>query len=133
MKARIITSVAAAGVLALVVSCTQDQSSSISAPTGASLARVPAPTCSFSTASNDAKAYFSRQKDSVFTLLSIQSAAYKSGPAAARSAGLDVLRRLGVARDSGLIKSTATDSIGSKFANDVLLCTDLPFGIDFRA
>jgi hypothetical protein len=133
MKARIITSVAAAGVLALVVSCTQDQSSSISAPTGASLARVPAPTCSFSTASNDAKAYFSRQKDSVFTLLSIQSTAYKSGPAAARSAGLDVLRRLGVARDSGLIKSTATDSIGSKFANDVLLCTDLPYGIDFRA
>jgi hypothetical protein len=133
MKARIITSVAAAGVLALVVSCSQDQSRGISAPTEASYAKgPPAPSCSFSTASNTAKAYFSSNKDPVFALLSLQSTAYKGGASAATSAGLDVLQRLGVARDSGLIKATATDSIGSKFANEVLLCTDLATGIDFR-
>jgi hypothetical protein len=132
MKARIITSVAAAGVLALVVSCTQDQTQSISSPTDASYGKSTAPTCSFSTASNTAKAYFSSNKDPVFALLSLQSTAYKGGASAATSAGLDVLQRLGVARDSGLIKATATDSIGSKFANEVLLCTDLATGIDFR-
>lgn len=133
MKARIITSVAAAGVLALVVSCSQDQSRGALAPTEASYAKgPPAPSCSFSTASNTAKAYFASNKDPVFALLSLQSTAYKGGAPAATSAGLDVLARLGVARDSGLIKATATDSIGSKFANEVLLCTDLPTGIDFR-
>lgn len=133
MKARIISSLAAAGVLALVVSCSQDQSRGALAPTEASYAKgPPAPVCSFSTASNDGKAYFSNQKDPVFALLTLQATAYKSGAAAATSAGLDVLARLGVARDSGLIKSTATDSIGSKFVNDVLLCTDLPTGGDFR-
>ena len=133
MKARIISSVAAAGVLALVVSCSQDQSRGALAPTEASYVKgPPAPTCSFSTASNDAKAYLSNQKDPIFALLSLQSTAYKGGAAAATSAGLDVLARLGVARDSGLIKATATDSIGSKFVNDVLLCTSLPTGGDFK-
>jgi hypothetical protein len=131
MKSRIITSVAAAGVLALVVSCSQDQTRSISAPTDASYAR--AASCSFSTASSDAKAYFSRSKDAVFALLDAQQSAYRGGPAAATSAGLDVLRRLGEATDSGLVKSTADSVLGSKFANDVLLCTDLTSGINFSS
>ena len=131
MKSRIITSVAAAGVLALVVSCSQDQTRSISAPTDASYAR--AASCSFSTATSDAKAYFSRSKDEVFALLDAQQSAYRGGPAAATSAGLDVLRRLGEATDSGLVKSTADSVLGSKFANDVLLCTDLTSGINFAS
>ena len=131
MKARIITSAAAAGVLALVVSCSQDQSRGISAPTEASYGKSTAPTCSFSTANTDAKAYFSSNKDPVFALLSAQATAYKAGAANATSAGLNVLGRLGVARDSGLVKATATDSLGSKFVNDVLLCTDLTAGADF--
>ena len=132
MKARIITSAAAAGVLALVVSCSQDQTRGISAPTEASYARTPPPpTCSFSTANQDARAYFSDTRDPVFALLDAQQTAYKGGASAATSAGLDVLSRLGIARDSGLVKATATDSIGSKFVNDVLLCTSLTSGGDF--
>jgi hypothetical protein len=125
MKARIISSVAAAGVLALVVSCSQDDSRGISAPTEASLAKTPAPpSCSFSTAGNDAKAYFASNKDSVYTLLNAMQSAYKgTAPAvAATPAGFAVLTRLAAATDAGLIKSTATPAIGSKFANDVLLC-----------
>ena len=38
------------------------------------------------------------------------------------SAGFDVLARLAVATDAGLVKATATTALGSKFANDVLLC-----------
>jgi hypothetical protein len=132
MKARIITSAAAAGVLALVVSCSQDQSRGISAPTEASFLKPPpAPTCSFSTANQDARAYFSNTKDPVFLLLDAQQTAYKGGASAATSAGLDVLGRLGIARDSGLVSATSTDSLGSKFVNDVLRCTDLTSGGDY--
>ena len=131
MKARIITSAAAAGVLALVIGCSQDQSRGISVPTEASFSKPPsAPTCSFSTANNDAKAYFSSNKDPVFTLLSAQATAYKGGAAAATSAGLDVLGRLGLATDLGLVKSTATTALGDKFVKDVLLCTDIVVAAD---
>ena len=129
MKARIISSVAAAGVLALVVSCSQDDSRGISAPTEASLARTPAPpSCSFSTAGNDARAYFASNKDEVFTLLNTMQSAYKgTSPAvAATPAGFNVLARLAAATDAGQVKSTATAAIGSKFANDVLLCMSVP-------
>jgi hypothetical protein len=132
MKARIATSLAAAGVLALVVSCSQDQSRGISIPTEASYGKTPPPpTCSFSTANQDARAYFSNTKDPVFALLDIQATAYKGGASAATSAGLDVLGRLGVATDSGLVSATATTALGSKFSNDVLLCTSLTSGGDF--
>lgn len=135
MKARIISSFAAAGVLAIVVSCSQDQSRGVPVPTEASYGKATAPTCSFSTANNDAKAYFSSNKDPVFALLSAQATAYKVSAANATSAGLDVLGRLGVATDSGLVKSTATTTLGDKFVKDVLLCTDitLPTGADFSA
>jgi hypothetical protein len=133
MNARIISSVAAGGVLALVVSCSQDQSRGVPVPTEASYGKSTTPTCSFSTANNDAKAYFSNSKDEVFTLLSAQQAAYKLGAANATSAGLAVLGRLGVATDLGLVKATADSVLGSKFANDVLLCTDLSTGIDYSA
>src|SRR5690348_12204839 len=104
MKARFISSVAAAGVLALVVSCSQDETRSISAPTEASYGKGSAPTCSFSTANQDARAYFSDTRDPVFALIDAQQSAYRGGAAAATSAGLDVLGRLGVARDLGLVK-----------------------------
>ena len=123
MKSRIITSVAAAGVLALVVSCSQDQTRSISAPTDASYARVPAPpSCSFTTANQDAKAYFSAVKDPVYGLLDAMSTAYKTSAAAATGPGFSVLAQLAAATNAGQVKATATPALGSKFANDVLLC-----------
>lgn len=130
MKARIISSVAAAGVLALVVSCSQDQTRSISAPTDASFAK--APTCSFSTATNDAKAYFLSSNDDVFALLDAMQTAYRASPtsAATKLAGMNVLARLGTAAQNGtnLVKGTAAQ--GNTFANDVLLCSGVS-SIDF--
>src|SRR4051812_5418826 len=125
MSRRIIAGLAAAGV-AILASCSQDRSPNVSLPTEASLARTPAaPTCSFSTASNDAKAYFTnttgQTKDPVFALLDAMAAA----PAGATriSAGFDVLRRLGDAANTTAVKGTSAQ--GSAFANDVLLCMSL--------
>ena len=133
MKARIITSVAAAGVLALVVSCSQDQSTVTSvAPTGASYAR--AATCSFSTANNDAKAYFVDVKDPVFAAIDAFSTAYKADPTsgATKLAGMNVLARLGTAAQNGVILVKGTAAQGNTFANDVLLCMGVA-SIDFTA
>jgi hypothetical protein len=130
MKARIISSVAAAGVLALVVSCSQDQTRGISVPTEASYAKPPAaPTCSFSTANNDAKAYFVDQKDAAFALIDTMQTAvrtYGITSAETKLAGMKVLARLGTAAQNGVnqVKGTptTTGALGNKFANDVLLC-----------
>jgi hypothetical protein len=125
MKTRIITSVVLTGAV-ILASCSQDRSPAISLPTEASL--VKAPTCSFSTASNDAKAYFASSKDPVFGLLDLMATAYKNGnTAGTTSAGFDVLVRLGAAADIGSptdVKGTPTQ--GSTFAGDVLLCMGLP-------
>jgi hypothetical protein len=133
MKARIITSAAAAGVLALVVSCSQDQTRGISSPTEASYGKPPAaPTCSFSTANYDARAYFLNQKDDVFALLDAMQTAYRLSPTSAdtKLAGMNVLARLGTAAQNGANQVLGTAAQGNKFANDVLLCMNTA-AIDF--
>jgi hypothetical protein len=131
MKARIISSVAAAGVLALVVSCSQDQSRGIPVPTEASYAR--AASCSFSTTTNDGKLYFSNSKDTVFVLIdAMQTAARLYGTSAAETklAGMNVLARLGTAARNGVNQVQGTAAQGNTFANDVLLCMNTA-AIDF--
>ena len=132
MKARLISSLAAAGVLALVVSCSQDENRSISAPTEALRGKTPTPTCSFSTTNNDGKLYFLDQKDSVFAFIDAMQAAYRTSPtsAATISAGMTVLRRLGTAAQQGVNKVKGTAAQGNTFANDVLLCMGVA-SIDF--
>jgi hypothetical protein len=133
MKARIISSLAAAGVLALVVSCSQDENRGISAPTEALRAKTPAPTCSFSTTNNDGKLYFANQKDPVFALLDTMQTSVRvngTSSAATQLAGMKVLGRLGTAAQNGvnMVKGSATQ--GNTFANDVLVCMGLA-AIDF--
>ena len=127
MKSRVITSFAAAGVLALVVSCSQEQTTMAPLPTEASLAKggPAAQTCSFSTANNDARDYFLDQKDAVFVLLDEMQAAYRTGGASAAAtklAGMKVLARLGTAAQNGKNQVKGTPAQGSLFANDVLRC-----------
>ena len=127
MKARIISSVAAAGALALVISCSEDQTRVISAPTAAAYGKGNAPTCSFSTANNDAKAYFLATKDPVYALLDAMQEAYRIGGASsAVGAGMDVLARLGTAAQNGTNQVKGTAAQGNTFANDVLLCMGVP-------
>jgi hypothetical protein len=119
MKNRILAGLTVAGV-AILASCGQDLTTSTAVPTAASLARVVTPTCSFSTANNDARTYFASNKDTVFTLLSAMSTAYKGGAAAATPAGWAVLSRLADA--VGTTAAKGTPAQGNTFANDVLLC-----------
>ena len=124
MNTRVIAGLALMGA-AVLASCSQDRSPAISLPTDPTFAKPPAPppTCSFSTANNDARAYFTSNKDDVFALLDAMSTAYKNGGAAgATTAGFAVLARLGTATDlgDGVVKGTAGQ--GNTFANDVLLC-----------
>lgn len=131
MNTRVLTGLALTGVIVLA-SCSQDQSPTTVAPTGASFARANAPTCSFSTANNDARAYFALNKDPVFALLDAMSAAYKTGGATgATSAGFDVLARLAFAADAGSTFVKGTPAQASTFANDVLLCMGNSSPIDF--
>ena len=59
----------------------------------------------------------------MFALLDAMQTAHRSRRrAGATSAGFDVLARLGAADGPGQVKATATPALGSKFANDVLLC-----------
>jgi hypothetical protein len=125
MSRRIIAGLAFAGV-AILASCSQDRSPNALLPTEASLARTPAPpSCSFTTATQDLKNYFTNTsgptKDQAFTLLDAMQKAYIAGGAAgATSAGFDVLARVGAAVGTTAVKGTALQ--GSLFANDVLLC-----------
>jgi hypothetical protein len=124
MKIALVAGLAVSGAL-FVVSCSQDQTQSAQPPTGPAYARSTTPTCSFSTASNDAKAYFVSNKDGVFALLSTMQSAYKSyGPADAAtiSAGYDVLNRVAVATSNGSSDVKGTADQGSTFVNDVFLC-----------
>ncbi|MBW8769669.1 MAG: hypothetical protein JF589_07945 [Gemmatimonadetes bacterium] len=117
MKNRILAGLTVAGV-AILASCGQDLTQSTAVPAAPSLTRVVTPTCSYSTATNDARTYFSSNKDAVFTLLSTMS---KLGTgAAANGAGWSVLGRLADAAGTAAVKGTAAQ--GSTFANDVLLC-----------
>src|SRR5688572_29844962 len=117
MKTRLITGLATTAAV-ILAACSQDRSPAVSLPTEASLAKGPAaPTCSFSTATQDAKAYFSHAKGPVLALLDVMQVAHRNGGAAgATSAGFDVLARLGAATDAALVKATPTPALGSKFA-----------------
>ena len=123
MSRRMIAGVAAAGI-AILASCSQDKSPSAFLPTEASLAKTPAPpSCSFTTATADAKLYFTnttgQTKDSAFIFLAAMQSA-GAGTAGATSAGFDVLRRVSAAVSTPAVKGTAAQ--GSVFVNDVLLC-----------
>lgn len=117
MKNRVLAGLTVAGV-AILASCGQDLSQPTAVPSAASYAKVVTPTCSYSTAANDARTYFSSNKDTVFTLLSAMS---KLGSGiAANSAGWSVLGRLAAAVGTTAVKGTPAQ--GNIFANDVLLC-----------
>jgi hypothetical protein len=130
MNTRVIAGLALTGA-AVLASCSQDRSPAVSLPTEATFAKGSAPTCSFSTATNDAKAYFSLQKDPVYALLDAMQTAYRiGGPAGATSAGFAVLARYAEATNLGLVKPLATEA-GNKGVNDVLLCMGYTQTIDF--
>jgi hypothetical protein len=120
MKARVITSVAAAGALVLVA-CNQDLAKSPLTPTQASFSVSPS-ACSFPTIRGNAAAYFANTGDPVYALIDAMDHAGPSGPAARTSAGFDVLARLGAAADAGSAAVTGTPAQGSAFANSVLAC-----------
>jgi hypothetical protein len=120
MNGRILPAIALTGALVLAA-CSQDQGTTASVPTEASLAKVTVPTCSFSTANNDARTYFTSNKDAVFARIDAMQTAYKANDAAgATSAGFDVLARVESALSEGAVKGSAAQ--GSKFVNDVFLC-----------
>src|SRR5262245_45630173 len=98
MKARAITSVAAACALAMVA-CTQDLAKSPLTPTQASFSLTPS-ACSFPTIRANAAAYFANAADPVYALINAMDHAGALGPAARTSAGFDVLARLGAAADA---------------------------------
>ena len=123
MKTRLITGLAVTGAV-ILAACSQDRSPAVSLPTEASLAKAPAaPTCSFSTSNQDAKAYFSLRDDPVFALLDVMQIRLQ-GRRSRRRRTPDSTCWRGSARrrTAGLVKATATPALGSKFANDVLLC-----------
>ncbi|HEX7978970.1 MAG TPA: hypothetical protein VF461_10235 [Gemmatimonadaceae bacterium] len=120
MKARVITSVAAAGALAMVA-CTQDLAKSPLVPTQASFSVTPL-ACSFPTIRANAAAYFANAGDPVFALIDAMDHAGAIGQAARTSAGFDVLARLGAAADIGAAAVKGTPAQGSAFANSVLAC-----------
>src|SRR4051812_14635952 len=89
------------------VACGTDRQESPLAPTSASLS--VAPSCSnFSFIVNDAKAYFSSNKDPVFDAIAAQATAYPgTDVAATKNAALTVLSRVAVAaKTPSLRKST---------------------------
>jgi len=57
MKNRILAGLTVAGV-AILVACGQDLSQPTAVPSAASYAKVVTPTCTYSTAANDARTYF---------------------------------------------------------------------------
>ena len=131
MKTAVLVGFGLTAAIALA-SCSQDQSTPASAPTEATFAKNTTPTCSFSTASNHAKDYFSSNRDPVYGLLSIMS---KSPDATSMTnAGWDVLARVETAIAHDSVKAGAA-SAGSIFVNDVFLCmtgiTGYSYSIDF--
>ena len=122
MKNRVLAGLTLAGV-AILASCGQDLTQSTAVPAAPSFAKVTTPVCSYSTAANDARSYFSSNKDVVFDLLSTMS---KSTGTATTTAGWAVLTRLAAAADAGSAAVKGTPAQGSTFANDVLLCMSVP-------
>ena len=135
MNTRITLGLALSGAV-ILAACGQDRNSPLSLPTEASLAKATAPTCSFSTASQDARAYFTDTRtDPVFALLDAMQSAYRTGgPSGATNEGFAVLARLGAAVEEGATAVKGTPAQGSTFANDVLRCmsvTGYTSAVDF--
>ena len=120
MKNRVLAGLTLAGV-AILASCGQDLTQSTAVPAAPSFARVTTPTCSYSTAANDARSYFASNKDTVFTLLSAMS---KTTGTATTTAGWAVLGRLADAVGTAAVSGTPAQR--NTFANDVLLCMAVP-------
>jgi len=124
-----IAGIAAAGV-AILASCSQDRSPSVSLPTEASLVKAPppGPVCSFTAANTYAKAYFVRvtgsTKDPVFAALdAMQKVATAGGNALETSAGFTVLTRVAAAAGTADVKATTIAiAQGSAFVNMVAFC-----------
>jgi hypothetical protein len=114
MSTRVITGIALTGMLVLA-SCMQDATKAPFSPTEPSSLKTPS-ACSYSTINTDARGYFNSNKDPVFGLIDAMSRSTD-----ATTAGYQVLGRIGLARDSALVK---VDSIqrASKLVNDVLGC-----------
>ena len=120
MKARVLTSVAAVGALA-VVACNQDLSKSPITPTQASFS-VSASACSFPTMRTNAAAYLADPR-AMNELITAMSKAV--GQANINAAGFDILTALAVAADAGVPTVKGTPADGSTLANAVLGCMDV--------
>ena len=120
MKARVLTSVAAVGALA-VVACNQDLSKSPITPTQASFS-VSASACSFPTMRTNAAAYLADPR-AMNELITAMSKAV--GQANINAAGFDILTALAVAADAGAPTVKGTPADGSTLANSVLGCMDV--------
>jgi hypothetical protein len=131
MKNRILAGLTVAGV-AILASCGQDITPTTSVPAAPSFAR--APSCSFPSASNDAKAYFVDQKDAFFTALDAMQTAYRNDPATAVAPGFVALARIGVAANNGASLVKGTPAQGNTLVNDLLLCMPgSPTNINFTS
>jgi hypothetical protein len=136
MNNRILAGLTLTGVV-ILASCGQDITPTTSVPAAPSFAR--APSCSFSTINNDAKAYFRSSKDDAFGLIDAMNTAYKAGGAAdAVTPGFAVLARIGVAANNGAsqVKGTPATSagVGNTLVNDLLLCMkDYPTNLNFTS
>lgn len=132
MSNRILAGLTLTGVV-ILASCGQDITPTTSVPAAPSFAR--APSCSFSTTNNDAKAYFASVKDPAFALIDAMNTAYKAGGAAAAVApGFDVLARIGVAANNGASQVKGSPAQGNTLVNDLLICMDgYPTNINFTS
>ena len=117
MKARVLTSVAAVGALA-VVACSQDLAKSPLAPTQAQFS-VSASACSYPAMRTAAAAYLT-DAGLVNELITAMSKA--AGQANINAAGFNILTALAAAADAGAPTVKGTPADGSTFANAVLGC-----------
>src|SRR5690349_20311374 len=117
MKARVLTSVAAIGALA-VVACNQDLAKSPLAPTQAQFSVSPS-ACSYPAMRTAAAAYLADPR-AMNELITAMSRAV--GQANVNAAGFNILTALAAAADAGAPTVKGTPADGSTFANAVLGC-----------
>lgn len=125
--------VVALGVLFVVAACTSDNTTSPPRATTAlasSRSVNIAFTCSsntFSTMSNDAKAYFANH-DPVFDSISNMKKLWIASPATAVPTGFNILARTATVRDGG--KEIGSAALGGKFVLDVVGCMSTVLPVD---
>jgi hypothetical protein len=132
MKARIITSVAAAGALA-IGGCSQDLTPTPAVPTQSSFSAAPAPlTCDFTAMRNNAAAYLT-SPGPVNELITAMS---RATGANVNARGFDILTAIAAAANAGPPTTKGTTADGSNLANATLACmvvTGYTAPIDFSA